>query len=433
MAFPIGAVLTTLGGLAVNAAETETRKKALDRIKNQKLAAELMRRAQTQALFDQFRASAAERRGVNSATLLRGAQEQAVRGGARIAGATAAAGAQEQNQRNQLLLQQGNRETDFLRGTIGGALDAVGTGITQSATSDVGSNQQAQTAAPTQGAAFTAPQDQFTSDKRLKSQIKNATGLDEDEFIEALNGRRFMLFGQDRTGVMAQELQQTDIGQEMVSEAPDGSLQVDGQRALEATMGATGRLGERLQRIEALMDRANRLEQLRDAPNLTDEQRTIVQRALPPRERSPQERRQLGVDVDQAIERNSPELQGLQAAAAGAERSQPEVAYTGNPARIGKPADPPRTGAPQRSISIGDAIMETPPAGALGQADRSVLNTPGSVGTTDDAVTFSPGAHAQDRRQLQQAQTTREEEERRRQMVLQEMQRRGLLPGGRTL
>lgn len=108
----------------------------------------------------------------------------------------------------------------------------------------------------------------FRSDERIKSQIRDA-GYEVDEFLDALQDRRFTITVPDgtqnlgtreaievdmpTTGVVAQDLQESQVGREMTRPGPGGVLEVDSNRALQGTMAGLGRVNERLRSLEALM------------------------------------------------------------------------------------------------------------------------------------------------------------------------------------
>lgn len=95
----------------------------------------------------------------------------------------------------------------------------------------------------------------FTSDERLKSAIRDA-GFEMDEFLDALRSRRFTLHGREQNGIMAQDLEQSQAGREMVRQGPDGVRRVDASQAVQTNLAATARLNERIRMLESALGRA---------------------------------------------------------------------------------------------------------------------------------------------------------------------------------
>lgn len=92
------------------------------------------------------------------------------------------------------------------------------------------------------------------SDERIK---KNVSPADEaiDEMLEAVTPVTFeykdKAHGDGKfAGVMAQDLQKSELGSEMVIEGPDGLLRVDGWKMMSALMATIARLHARIDKLE---------------------------------------------------------------------------------------------------------------------------------------------------------------------------------------
>ena len=91
------------------------------------------------------------------------------------------------------------------------------------------------------------------SDERLKTEITDARN-DVDEMLEGLRAKRYRYrdekHGQGpRVGIMAQDLQRSRAGRDIVRELPEGKA-MDVNAALSAALASAARLHERLRKVE---------------------------------------------------------------------------------------------------------------------------------------------------------------------------------------
>lgn len=97
------------------------------------------------------------------------------------------------------------------------------------------------------------------SDEREKK-VTTAPDAQKDEAIRAMELRRFNytkeaqdrfgVGGEKQPGVTAQELERSQLGDEVVDEMPDGTKMINKDKALATALGLIGRLGERLDKLE---------------------------------------------------------------------------------------------------------------------------------------------------------------------------------------
>ena len=100
----------------------------------------------------------------------------------------------------------------------------------------------------------------FLSDERAKQNVQETPGAALDRFMQSLQPSSFEMRpgmpGQEngqQTGVMAQDLMQSDVGRQMVQQGPSGMMQVDAQQALQTSMATIARIEERLRALEGVM------------------------------------------------------------------------------------------------------------------------------------------------------------------------------------
>jgi hypothetical protein len=95
----------------------------------------------------------------------------------------------------------------------------------------------------------------FMSDEDAKDEIRDASRA-MDEFLSAIDPATFTYNqgpdqGQRRAGVMAQDLERTEVGSTMVQQGQDGVRRVDPQAAMSAMLAAQARLHDRLRALES--------------------------------------------------------------------------------------------------------------------------------------------------------------------------------------
>lgn len=91
------------------------------------------------------------------------------------------------------------------------------------------------------------------SDERLKTEISDAHD-DIDEMLEALRPKRYRYKDEkhgagSRVGIMAQDMERSRAGRDVVRELPDGKA-LDINAALSAALASSARLHERLRKVE---------------------------------------------------------------------------------------------------------------------------------------------------------------------------------------
>jgi len=100
------------------------------------------------------------------------------------------------------------------------------------------------------GAASLVP---FLSDARVKQHIKHDTAKIR-AFLDTLHPQEFEYIqkpGDKHYGVMAQDLQESEVGESMVIKTPEGELMVHGGMGLSAVLAALGDINKRLASLEA--------------------------------------------------------------------------------------------------------------------------------------------------------------------------------------
>ena len=103
-----------------------------------------------------------------------------------------------------------------------------------------------------------------SSDERLKKNVKNAD-VDADEFLDALQAYSWEYKNKDeaevdvnpialregrRSGVMAQDLQKTEMGKSFTRESEEGSLVVDNYDAVGPILASLSRVNDRIKELE---------------------------------------------------------------------------------------------------------------------------------------------------------------------------------------
>jgi hypothetical protein len=96
------------------------------------------------------------------------------------------------------------------------------------------------------------------SDERTKTNVKDVKSSQFDELLSALKAKQYdykrkEYGGKDNTGVMAQDLEKSEIGRTMVLEVPtqDGPRKVvDLKRALAAALASSAHLHHRIKKLE---------------------------------------------------------------------------------------------------------------------------------------------------------------------------------------
>lgn len=91
----------------------------------------------------------------------------------------------------------------------------------------------------------------FRSDERQKENIRRDP-KEVDRFIKSLRPSTFQMSqgGERRMGVIAQDMERSEAGRDMVRSEPGGKV-VDGSKAVQMLMAAVGRLGERVEQRNA--------------------------------------------------------------------------------------------------------------------------------------------------------------------------------------
>jgi hypothetical protein len=91
------------------------------------------------------------------------------------------------------------------------------------------------------------------SDKNSKKDIKKAEDVNDklSEFLDAIKAMNYSYKGEEKKqdGIMAQDLEQSEIGQQMVVDTPNGKM-VDFSQGFAAMLAAQAELNERLKKIE---------------------------------------------------------------------------------------------------------------------------------------------------------------------------------------
>ena len=99
----------------------------------------------------------------------------------------------------------------------------------------------------------------FFSDERLKYGVDDITDEEVDEFLSALAPKSYEYTEEAidkgaptgrKSGVMAQDMQKSKLGKQLVKETPEGDLKVDSNMALSALMAAGANANKRLKALE---------------------------------------------------------------------------------------------------------------------------------------------------------------------------------------
>lgn len=90
-----------------------------------------------------------------------------------------------------------------------------------------------------------------TSDKRAKKNVKNVDSIDIDQFLAKLSPKKFEYKDKadgegQHTGVMAQDLQKSSLGQEAVVDMGDGKLGYDVQKMIGIQLAALKHLADKI-------------------------------------------------------------------------------------------------------------------------------------------------------------------------------------------
>jgi len=94
------------------------------------------------------------------------------------------------------------------------------------------------------------------SDERVKTDIRDVPPEDLEAFLEAAAGHRYRYRegldepGRERVGVMAQDLEQTRVGDTLVDEGPDGVKRIDTAKGYGAMLAAMHEMNARLAKLE---------------------------------------------------------------------------------------------------------------------------------------------------------------------------------------
>lgn len=97
-------------------------------------------------------------------------------------------------------------------------------------------------------------EDDLPSDRKLKKNIKTDDEAFE-EFMSSINPKSFKYKAkakrddQPRLGVMAQDVEKTPVGDEMVNDTPDGKM-IDKEKAISAALGSLKNLHKRVSTLE---------------------------------------------------------------------------------------------------------------------------------------------------------------------------------------
>lgn len=95
----------------------------------------------------------------------------------------------------------------------------------------------------------------FFSDERTKDDVTDVDRKKIDAFIKSLKPKSYRykpeFGGEKRTGIVAQDLERTDIGKELLEQDKQtGMRKVKGESVLSALLASTGRLGKRIDELE---------------------------------------------------------------------------------------------------------------------------------------------------------------------------------------
>lgn len=233
------------GQIGQESAGVRNRLSALSRGQHSLSAEQLRQGLQQQQAMQQSMAASA--RPNNAAMAARTAAMQAGRNSSGMAGNQAMAGIAERNaataQLGQMLQGQSALE---LQASLGGRQTAVN--AYQAETAGKSGDDKLLGAATAAGAAY------MMSDRRLKKNIKDGRD-DADELISALKSYRYDYKDEKhgkggRFGIMAQDLEKTRAGRSSVVTTSEGKA-VHGASLASAVAAATGRLGERLAKLES--------------------------------------------------------------------------------------------------------------------------------------------------------------------------------------
>ena len=124
--------------------------------------------------------------------------------------------------------------------------------------------------------------DAIISDERRKQNIRDG-GAATDQMLDSMSPKQFSMKpgqpGADRehTGIVAQDLEQSPAGRNVVEQRSDGTRVLNRDRAVEAALAANARLNQRLRSLEAQVRRQSHPDVTISTPPGGDEQP-----ALPP-------------------------------------------------------------------------------------------------------------------------------------------------------
>jgi hypothetical protein len=210
--------------------------------------ASTMLQQQNQQNAANMNAQAAGMRGVNAGLAMRQAMQANAAGNQQTAAQSVLARMQEQQNAQGLLGNQLNTmQSQIMQGKLG-----ANQLNTQIAMGNSNNSQAAAGGLINAGASAGA----LLSDERQKTNIHDG-GRAAYEFLEAIQPHKYQYknpgtpgaAGGEQLGVMAQELEQSPAGRQMVMETPQGKM-IDPARATSAMLAAQAEMHERLKQLE---------------------------------------------------------------------------------------------------------------------------------------------------------------------------------------
>lgn len=89
------------------------------------------------------------------------------------------------------------------------------------------------------------------SDERVKEDIKPVSDIDVNDFLEKITGHKYRYRGDDRSvgGVMAQDVEKSEMGEGMVEDTPGGKM-IDAGKMVGALAASLANINDRLNELE---------------------------------------------------------------------------------------------------------------------------------------------------------------------------------------
>ena len=91
------------------------------------------------------------------------------------------------------------------------------------------------------------------SDIRAKTDVKPVRKIDVEEFLNGITGVKYRYKGKKdkQGGVIAQDLEKSEMGKGMVHENEDGLKEIDANQLLGGIAASVGNINDRLRKIES--------------------------------------------------------------------------------------------------------------------------------------------------------------------------------------